>query len=93
MSKLNQLKVLDFASNELSGSVPNGFALLTACESMDLSKNDLLGSVPASIAHLNNLQFFSAEKNVRLTSAFSVAKGTVRLEDSQFSDLLYNPLS
>ena len=50
-----RLRVVDFSSNELGGSVPPSWVLLFGLEHLDLSSTGLSGELPAFIAGMNYL--------------------------------------
>ena len=63
LSKLQQLKQLDFIQLRLKGTVPTFIGDMTGLEKMDWSFNDLTGTVPSEVGSLKNLELLSLNNN------------------------------
>jgi Leucine-rich repeat (LRR) protein len=83
----DQLKVLDFFSNEISGSLPSQIGLLTNLVSIDMNTNQLSGALPTALGSLINVKYFDLSNNVLSGSIPLAISGmqdveTVRLDNN-----------
>jgi hypothetical protein len=59
----NQLLVIDFYENSISGSFPSQFGFLTSLVSLDLFANQLSGTIPTDIGFLTALRYQDCDTN------------------------------
>ncbi|KAL5973571.1 hypothetical protein ACLOJK_030222 [Asimina triloba] len=63
ISSLRNLKFLYLSRNDLSGPIPDDFALLRRLLRLDVSDNNLSGPVPAALANLTRLLTLRLQRN------------------------------
>lgn len=69
LSQLPILQSIDFGSNSLSGTLPDGLSLCTKLVNLEVSQNVLTGTLPSAYSALRNLYYFGAVGN-RLSGTF-----------------------
>ncbi|XP_019418905.1 PREDICTED: protein STRUBBELIG-RECEPTOR FAMILY 3-like isoform X2 [Lupinus angustifolius] len=57
------LRILSLSGNQLNGSIPDGFSLLTELSNLDLSSNNLSGQLPSSTGSLSSLTTLHLQNN------------------------------
>ena len=65
--QLTDLTFLQFRSNEIGGTMPQGFDKLTKLVELDLRQNELAGSVPEAIFHLPEIKRILLLENSQLS--------------------------
>ncbi|KAL3915551.1 MAG: hypothetical protein SGILL_005597 [Bacillariaceae sp.] len=59
----NQLRVVDFFENQVTGILPSQIGLLTSLLAIDIYSNRLSGSLPTDLGSLTTLQFLGIDEN------------------------------
>ncbi|KAG6525818.1 LRR receptor-like serine/threonine-protein kinase RPK2 [Zingiber officinale] len=84
------LVVLDVASNQISGTIPANFGLLSNLICLNLSWNQLQGEIPASITQLKSLKYLSLAGN---NFSGHIPPDIIKLHSLQVLDLSSNSLA
>ncbi|KAG6509230.1 LRR receptor-like serine/threonine-protein kinase RPK2 [Zingiber officinale] len=84
------LVVLDVASNQISGTIPANFGLLSNLVCLNLSWNQLQGEIPAGITQLKRLKYLSLAGN---NFSGHIPPDIIKLQDLQVLDLSSNSLA
>lgn len=64
-----QLRILNFQTNKLSGAIPNELGQLHNLECLGLGRNSFTGTIPSSLLQCQNLYFLDISSN-KLSGAF-----------------------
>ncbi|PON87591.1 LRR domain containing protein [Trema orientale] len=63
LSRLSQLKYINFGSNDLTGKIPSWLGLLSKLAKLFLQSNRFSGSIPTSICNLTSLEIINLSEN------------------------------
>lgn len=82
----NELTVVDFHNNSVSGSLPTQIGLLTNLVTLDVSANQVTGTLPPEIGRLNRLVYMDFGNNFLSGTLPSTLAGMIGLETLQLND-------
>ncbi|PRQ58049.1 putative transferase [Rosa chinensis] len=89
-STLGLLKIVDLASNRLSGEIPSEIAQLSGLVSLNLSRNQLTGQITPEIGKLQSLDSLDISRN-QIDGA--IPTSLAQIDRLAYLDLAYNNLS
>uniref|UniRef100_A0ACD5ZKE2 Uncharacterized protein n=1 Tax=Avena sativa TaxID=4498 RepID=A0ACD5ZKE2_AVESA len=87
---LNYMSGLDFSSNQLKGSIPEGIGDMQWLRALNFSNNHLDGSIPNSLSNLSDLESLDLSYN-KLTG--QIPPELVALQSLEVFSVAYNNLS
>ncbi|RCV20389.1 hypothetical protein SETIT_4G052400v2 [Setaria italica] len=87
---LNFMSGLDFSSNQLEGSIPEGIGGMQWLRALNFSNNSLIGPIPKSLSNLTNLESLDLSQN---SLTCQIPQELAALQSLEVFSVAYNNLS